>query len=104
VAAIVCLEASIASDDWLAGGCTLVLLVAGLAKLMVLHLLAAFPCYAGNELLVAGPTAWGTELQLPDSWVEAIEAAQLPEEQPLMQSLEVRAGVGAKVWCCCACC
>jgi hypothetical protein len=45
---------------------------------------------AGSELLVAGPTAWGTELQLPDSWVEAIQAAQLPEEQPLMQPLEVR--------------
>lgn len=45
--------------------------------------------FAGNEVLVAGPTAWGTELQLPDSWVEAIQAAQLPEEQPLMRPLEV---------------
>uniref|UniRef100_A0A383WN22 CRAL-TRIO domain-containing protein n=1 Tax=Tetradesmus obliquus TaxID=3088 RepID=A0A383WN22_TETOB len=50
---------------------------------------------AGAELLVAGPTAWGTELQLPDSWVEAIQAAQLPEEQPLMQPLEVPDGPAA---------
>lgn len=40
-------------------------------------------------MLRAGPTSWGTVLQLPDSWVEAVSTAQLPEEQPLSTALEV---------------
>lgn len=44
---------------------------------------------AGDEVLRAGPTAWGTVLQLPDSWAEAVSSAQLPDEQPLSTTLEV---------------
>lgn len=44
---------------------------------------------ADGEVLRAGPTSWGTVLQLPDSWVEAVSTAQLPEEQPLSTALEV---------------
>lgn len=44
---------------------------------------------ADDEVLRAGPTCWGTVLQLPDSWVEAVSTAQLPEEQPLRTALEV---------------
>jgi hypothetical protein len=45
---------------------------------------------AADEVLRAGPTSWGTVLQLPDSWVQAVSTAQLPEEQPLSTALEVR--------------
>lgn len=44
---------------------------------------------AGDEELRAGPTPWGTVLQLPDSWVEVVSDAQLPDEQPLSTALEV---------------
>lgn len=44
----------------------------------------------GEEVLRAGPTPWGTVLQLPDSWVEAVRNAELPEDQPLNTPLEVR--------------
>lgn len=50
---------------------------------------------AADEVLRAGPTSWGTVLQLPDSWVQAVSAAQLPEEQPLSTALEVPEGPAA---------
>lgn len=45
---------------------------------------------AGPEQMVAGPTPWGTELQLPDSWADAISTAQLPDDQPLHTPIEAR--------------
>lgn len=44
---------------------------------------------AGAEVLVSGPICWDTDLQLPDSWVRAINSTDLPEEQPLLTRLEV---------------
>jgi hypothetical protein len=50
---------------------------------------------AGDEELRAGPTPWGTVLQLPASWAEAVASAELPDEQPLHTALEVCANVGS---------
>ncbi|KAF8061976.1 ODA7 [Scenedesmus sp. PABB004] len=61
----------------------------------VTHITELASSRTGPEELVAGPTPWGTELQLPDSWVEAIEAAALPESQPLLTALQVPRGPAA---------
>lgn len=45
---------------------------------------------AGEEELRAGPTPWGTVLELPASWAEAVASAELPDEEPLHTALEVR--------------
>jgi len=68
------------------------LLVAGLPfkpEFTVSHI-TQLSSRSGDEVLRAGPTPWGTVLQLPDSWVEAVRAAQLPQDQPLNTPLEVR--------------
>lgn len=54
---------------------------------MVPTLLTIF--LSGPEVLVAGPIPWGTDLQLPDSWVRTITTATVPEDQPLHTPLEV---------------
>lgn len=42
-----------------------------------------------DEQLRAGPTPWGTVLQLPASWAEAVASADLPDEHPLCTAIEV---------------
>ena len=65
------------------------------------HSYARFPmhfiCFlqiSGPESLLSGPTEWGTMLQLPQSWLDAMDEVELPEEDPLLTTLEVGCWAG----------
>eukprot|EP00775_Hariotina_reticulata_P005378 gene5378-5613_t len=61
----------------------------------VTHLTELSSSRTGPEVLVAGPIPWGTDLQLPDSWVRTITTATVPQDQPLHTPLEVADGPAA---------
>jgi hypothetical protein len=44
---------------------------------------------AGAEVLLSGPTLWGTQLQLPPGWADAVLAAEPPEDGLTLQDLQV---------------